>query len=62
MPRSRKLITLDKLIAAATEAKAKSPLGGDTVVHLCEYEREYIPINGTLLDVDEDGAVFLVCI
>jgi hypothetical protein len=57
-----KILTLDSLIEAATEAKANSPLGGETVVHLCEQDREYIAIGGTLLDVDEDGAVFLVCI
>jgi len=60
------MLTLDQLIAAALDAKAKSPLGGGTVVHLCERDREYIPFNRVLLDTDtahpEDGAVFLVCI
>lgn len=60
------MLTLDELIAAALEAKAKSPLGGGTVVHHCENDREYIAATRAILDTDpecpEDGAVFLVCI
>ena len=56
------VLTLDDLIAAALDAKAKSPLGGGTVVHLCEREREYIAFTKALLESDEDGAVFLLCL
>ena len=60
------MMTLDELIAAALDAKAKSPLGGGTVVYHCENDREYIPSTRALLDTDpdhpEDGAVFLVCV
>jgi hypothetical protein len=60
------MVTLDDLIAAALAAKAKSPLGGDTVVCLCENDREYVELTCTALDTDpehpEDGAHFLVCI
>lgn len=52
--------TLTELIVAAQDAIAKSPLGGETVVHLCEFEREYRPIIGTMLECDDNGAVFLV--
>lgn len=59
-------LTLDELIAAALDAKARSPLGGETVVHHCENDREYISATRAVLDTDpehpEDGAVFLVCI
>lgn len=59
-------LTLDDLIAAAEAAKAKSPLGGETVVCFCEDDREYVELTRTALDTDaehpEDGALFLVCI
>jgi hypothetical protein len=60
------MLTLDELITDALAAKEKSPLGGGTVVHHCEEDREYIAATKAFLDTDpehpEDGAVFLVCI
>ena len=53
-------ITIDDLIERLTVAKQVSPLKGDTVVHLCEEDREYIPFNDAKLDVDQNGAVFIL--
>lgn len=60
------MLTLDDLQKAVADAITRSPLGGGTVVHLCEFNREYIPCTRAVLDTDpeapEDGAVFIVCI
>jgi hypothetical protein len=55
-------MTIDELIAIAAGAREVSPLGGRTVVCLCEYEREYEEITRATLDTGSDSAVFLVCV
>jgi len=45
-------LTIDELMKALQIAKIDSPLGGDTVVHLCEDERGYEPFEGALLEAD----------
>lgn len=60
------MLTLDQLIAAALAARKHSPLGGETLAHLCETDREYMEVTYAALETEiespEDGAVFLVCI
>ena len=57
---SAPVLTIDDLIVRLEAAKKVSKLGGNTVVHLCEDFREYVPISDTVLDEDQDGAVFLL--
>jgi hypothetical protein len=55
-------MTIDQLIEALTKARTLHPLAGGVVVHLCEEEREYAPIVDAGLDIDPDGACFLVAL
>ena len=52
-------MTLDQLIIAAIEAKAKSPLGGDTIVHLCEDDLEYTTAAQAVLDTEIEHNIVL---
>lgn len=54
------MITIDELVAALMRAREESPIGGDTVIHLCRDEEEYHPIQRMMLDTCGDGAVFLL--
>ncbi len=56
------MVTISEAIKILTEAAECSPLGGDTVIHLCEDEREYLPFDRARLDADDAGAVFLFCL
>lgn len=54
------MLTVDELLEQLEKAKKTSPLGGDTVVHLCKEEEEYQPFDDAGLEVCGDGAVFLL--
>jgi len=57
-------LTIDELISKATEAKTKSKLGGNAIVCLCEYGREYVEFVDAKLDEDPTddgvGGVFIL--
>lgn len=53
-------MTLGDLRDAVFRAIGESPLGEDTVVHLCRQEEVYRPIRRAALSKDKDGAVFLL--
>ena len=61
---SGKVLTIGILLDALNKAKDISPYGLDTVICLCEMEREYTMFADAGLDYTkeypEDGAVFLV--
>lgn len=54
------LLSLGKLIEIAVIAAEKSPLGLETAVCLCESERETVAFADATLELDDDGATFLV--
>ena len=53
------MMTVDDAINLLSEFKKQSRLGGNTVLVLCETDREYTPIEFLKLDQDSDGAVVL---
>lgn len=55
-------MTIQEVIEDLQKAAAQSPWGSETVVYLCETEREYIQLREVKLDKDEDGAVALFMI
>lgn len=59
-PTNEGAITLGDLLHIALEAIKTSPLGLETVVCLCEMDRETISFKDAKLDVDQDGATFLI--
>lgn len=49
-------MSIDDLIAALQKAREESCLGGETVVCLCEDEREYTQLTSVALDHDPNDA------
>lgn len=52
-------ITIDQAIEALQIAKRRSPLGGNTVIHLCEEDIEYRVFRDIGIETDSSGAVCL---
>ena len=51
-------ITIDDAIELLQQFKKESRLGGNAVLHLCEFDRPYEPVTGMSLDESsEDGSV-----
>ncbi len=56
---SNKSITIDQAIEALMIAKRRSPLGGNTVVCLCEEDIEYMTFADIGIETDSHGAICL---
>ncbi len=54
------MLTLNALIEAAIAARRVDPHKGESVVYLCEQDREYTPIVDFGLERDQTGAIGLV--
>lgn len=48
------MITIDDAIIQLTKLREKSPLGGETVIVLCEQDREYEEFHEITLGTDPD--------
>jgi hypothetical protein len=59
-PTMAKTLVLDELTTLIEKAKQRSRLGGNTCVYVCLPGTEYVPLTGTTLDQDGQGAVFLL--
>lgn len=57
---AKRALTIDDVIEALTIAKRRAQLGGNTVVALCEEDREYVSFVDVGIENDPDGSTCLV--
>lgn len=53
-------VTIDDALRQLNRMRLESQLGGDTVLHICLPEVEYMSVRQLKLEQDNDGAVVLV--
>jgi len=54
-------MTIDEAIIKLNDLRAKSKLGGGTVLCICLDDIEYFPVDDFKVENDQHGALALVC-